>query len=55
MVDLGTYIFKYLNTGKNTPEESFTNAYTEEVYGSEHVRIATSCNIRSHMLKVIFT
>ena len=41
MVDLGTYIFKYLNTGKITPEESFTNAYVEEVYESEHVRTAT--------------
>ena len=29
MVDLGTYIFKDLNTGKITPEESFTNAYVE--------------------------
>ena len=27
MVDLGTYIFKVLNTGKITPEEFFTNAY----------------------------
>ena len=25
MVDLGTYVFKDLNTGKITPEESFTN------------------------------
>ena len=32
MVDLGTYIFKYLNTDKITPAESFTNAYVEEVY-----------------------
>ena len=32
MVDLGTYIFKDLNTGKITPEYSFTNAYIEEVY-----------------------
>ena len=32
MVDLGTYIFKYLNTGKITPEESFANAYVVEVY-----------------------
>ena len=41
MVDLGTYIFKILNTGEITPEESFTNSYVEEVYGSEHVRSAT--------------
>ena len=30
MVDLGTHKFKYLNTGKITPEESFMNAYTED-------------------------
>ena len=41
MVDLGTYIFKDLNTGKITPEESFTNSYVEEVYESEHVCTAT--------------
>ena len=41
MVDLSTYIFKYLNTGKIIPEESFTNAYVEEVYESEHVRTDT--------------
>ena len=29
MVDLGTYIFKDLNTGKFTPEELFTNAYVK--------------------------
>ena len=40
MVNLGTYIFKYLNTGKITPEEYFTSAYVEEVYESEHVRTA---------------
>ena len=40
MVDLGTYLFKDLDTGKNTPEESFTNAYAGEVYESEHVRTA---------------
>ena len=32
MVDLGTYIFKYLNAGKITPKESFTDAYVKEVY-----------------------
>ena len=39
MVNLGTYEFKYLNTGKATPE--FTNAYVEEVYESENVRTDT--------------
>ena len=34
MVDLSTYIFKYLNTGKITPEESFANAYVGEVSDS---------------------
>ena len=41
MVDLGTYIFKNLNTGKITPEELSTNDYFEEVYKLEHVRTAT--------------
>ena len=41
MVDLGTYIFKYLNAGKITPEEFFTNSYVKEVYKSENVRTAT--------------
>ena len=41
MVYLGVYIFKYLNIGKIKPEESFTYAYVEEVYESEHVRTAT--------------
>ena len=41
MVDLGTYIFKGLNTREITPEEYFTNAYVEEVYELEHVRTAT--------------
>ena len=41
MVDLGTYIFKAFNRGKVTPEESFTNAYVEEVYELQHVRTAT--------------
>ena len=40
MVDFGTYIFKDLNTGKITPEETFTNSYIDEVYGSEHVHTA---------------
>ena len=34
MVDLGTYTFKDLNTGKSTPEEFFTNAYVNVVYES---------------------
>ena len=37
MVDLGMYKFKNLNKRKIIPEELFTNAYTEEVYYSEHV------------------
>ena len=37
MVDLVTYIFKYLNTGEITPEGSFTNASVKELYKSEHV------------------
>ena len=37
MVDLGMYKFKKLNKRKIIPEELFTNAYTEEVYYSEHV------------------
>ena len=41
MVDLGTYEFESLNTGKSTPEKSFTNAYVKEVYESEHVHTAT--------------
>ena len=41
MVDLGTYEFKYLNTGKITPDKSSTNDYVEEVYESEHVRTYT--------------
>ena len=38
MVDLGTYIFKDMNTWKITPEESFTNSYVKEVHESDHVR-----------------
>ena len=36
VVDLGTYKFKNLNTGKITPEESFSNAYVKEVHESEN-------------------
>ena len=38
MIDLGTYIFKNLNTEKIKPQRLFTNAYVEGVYESEHVR-----------------
>ena len=41
MVDLGKYIFKYLNAEKITPEESFTNAYDEEVHESKHAHYVT--------------
>ena len=41
VVDLGTYKFKDLNTGKIKPEESFTDDYVKEVYNSEHIRNAT--------------
>ena len=41
MVYLGTYVVKYLNKGKITPEESFTDAYVEELYYSEHLHTAT--------------
>ena len=37
MVDLGMHKFKYLNTGKMTPKESFLNAYTEENYEQEQI------------------
>ena len=42
MVALGTYSFIDLHAGKISPEESFSNAYVEEVYDSEHVRSATT-------------
>ena len=35
------YILNILNIEKITPKESFTNAYDELVYCSEHVRTAT--------------
>ena len=41
MGNLGTYIFKYLNIGKITHEELFSNGYVEEVYEPEHVFTAT--------------
>ena len=41
MVDLGTYEYNNLNTGKITPEYIFTNSYTEEIHESEQVRTST--------------
>ena len=41
IVDLGTYIFKDLNTSKSTPEEFFTGDYVKEVYKSENLLTAT--------------
>ena len=41
MAILGMYIFKDLNTGKITPEESFNDYYIQEVYESEHVNTST--------------
>ena len=41
MVYLGAYAFKDLNIRGIKPEESFTDAYVEEVYESEHIRTAT--------------
>ena len=37
MVDLGTYIFKDLNTGIIKLEELFTDYYVEKVYESKHI------------------
>ena len=39
--NLGTYIFKDLNTGKIKPNGFFTNDYVEEVYESDHEPTAT--------------
>ena len=41
MVDMGTYEFKYLNTGKLTPAELFMNAYSEEINELEQVHTST--------------
>ena len=41
IVDLGTYVFKNLNTRKIKPEESFTEAYAKSVYESEYVHTET--------------
>ena len=37
MIDLGTYAFKDLNTGKITHAEPVMSAYAEEVFESEHI------------------
>ena len=37
IVDLGTYEFKALNIGKNTPKQQFTNSYAEEIHELEQV------------------
>ena len=41
MVDWGDYELKPLNTGNITPEESFMNAYAEEIHESEQVHTYT--------------
>ena len=41
MVDLGTHVFTDLNTGKITPEKSFTYAYIKVIYESAHILTAT--------------
>ena len=41
MIDLGTYNIKDLNTGKNTPEEYFTNDRVDELYELEKFRTST--------------
>ena len=41
MLNLGTYGFKYLETGKITPKELFMNAFAGEVYESEDIRTST--------------
>ena len=38
MVNLGTYEFQGLDTGKITPKIFFKNSYVEEVFESESVR-----------------
>ena len=41
MVNIGWYIFKYLNTGKITPINFFINAYSEELHELEQVHNST--------------
>ena len=42
MFDQGTYEFNFLDRGNITPEESFMNAFTEEIHESEKVIIYTN-------------
>ena len=37
MVDFGAYEFKYINTGKISPEEYYMSAYVEKVFELEHL------------------
>ena len=41
MVDSGEYLFKDLNSREIKPEESFTDAYAEELYESEYLHTVT--------------
>ena len=41
MVDIGTYEFKYLNTGEITPKEVFMNYYAEEMHELEQFLTST--------------
>ena len=42
MIDLVTYTFKALTTGKITPEEYFMNAYVEELVETEHIHTSNN-------------
>ena len=48
MIDLVTHKFKYLSTGKITPEEYFMNSYVYELYESE--QLGTSTKLLSTIL-----
>ena len=37
MIDFGVYEFKYLNTGKFTPDEYFMDAFVDELFELLHV------------------
>ena len=41
MIDMGTYWFKDLNTGKTTPNKSVIYSYVEELFELEHVLLST--------------
>ena len=41
MFDLVMYEFKYLNTGKVTPEDFFMDSYAEEINQLEKFRTST--------------